>query len=374
MKGLTNGIDILPEDRIAFFKNLVKDISSDKEKVALIYKYLQQNFRYVGIQLGIGGYRPFPARFTDEKKYGDCKGLSFYTYSVLKALGIKSYVALINAEYNEEPVDPSFPCNYFNHMILCVPQKNDSLWLECTSKTSDFNYLGNSTENRYALLITEDGSILVPTPASDPSHNKISFSTLIKLNEDGSGQAISMLYVNGDRRRIMDEMLTSKDDDQKDFIVKSLGFREPDNFKLKKVDDEDIQINLDIEKIPQFTTGAKMFLNPRINGFWIKNLPSSKDRKQDFFFEFVVDRSDTTVYQLPPTFTIDALPRSVNKKCGFASYASDYFYDKEKNQLMSVAKFIIYKNRVPAAGYPEVKTFFDEVLSVESQKMVIKKN
>ena len=68
--------------------------------------------------------------------------------AALKAVGIKSYIALINAKYNSEPVDPSFPENGFDHVILCIPQPKDSIWLECTSNTTDFGVLGSFTENR----------------------------------------------------------------------------------------------------------------------------------------------------------------------------------------------------------------------------------
>src|SRR5213076_654770 len=100
LNGLYNGQDELPEERKAFQANLVKDAPGDREKVRLIYKYMQENFRYVSIQLGIGGLKPFPATFTDQKKYGDCKGLSNYMKASLKAVGIKSYVAIINSQYN----------------------------------------------------------------------------------------------------------------------------------------------------------------------------------------------------------------------------------------------------------------------------------
>ena len=168
---LTKSLYDLSPDKIAFFTGLVKDAKTENEKIKIIYQYLQKNFRYVSIQLGIGGYKPFPASFTDQKKDGDCKGLSFYMHAILSSLGIKSYVALINAEYNREPVDPAFPCNQFNHMILCVPSAKDTTWLECTSRTNDFGVLGSFTENRNALLITADGGELVKTPVSRTSDN-----------------------------------------------------------------------------------------------------------------------------------------------------------------------------------------------------------
>ena len=58
---LSQGADQLPDERKKFFNDLVKDAKSDRQKAAILYKYLQDNLRYVSIQLGIGGYKPFPA-------------------------------------------------------------------------------------------------------------------------------------------------------------------------------------------------------------------------------------------------------------------------------------------------------------------------
>jgi hypothetical protein len=88
ISNLYNGLDALPDDRKQFFKDMVKDAQTDKEKARIIYDYLQKNFRYVSIQLGIGGIKPFPADFTDKKKYGDCKGLSNYMKAALSAVGV----------------------------------------------------------------------------------------------------------------------------------------------------------------------------------------------------------------------------------------------------------------------------------------------
>src|SRR5258705_5384834 len=56
---LKKGIDVLPEDKKQFFQEMVKNTNDDHDKTRIIYDYLQKNFRYVSIQLGIGGYKPF---------------------------------------------------------------------------------------------------------------------------------------------------------------------------------------------------------------------------------------------------------------------------------------------------------------------------
>ena len=198
---LAKNANNLTEERKQFFQTLVKDATNDREKIKIIYNYLQSNCRYVLIALGIGGFKPFEADFVDKKKYGDCKALSNYTQACLSAIGIKSYQALINASYNKEPVDPAFPHNGFNHVIICVPLQKDSIWLECTSNTIEFGVLGNFTENRNALLITEDGGKLVATPRSKASDNTFSSYSIIDLAADGSGIVSVTLNTSGEYKQ-----------------------------------------------------------------------------------------------------------------------------------------------------------------------------
>jgi hypothetical protein len=374
---LNKGLDELPEDRQAFFRELVKHAKSDREKVEIVYKYLQQNFRYVSIQLGIGGYKPFPAKFTDEKKYGDCKGLSFYVLSVLNSMGIKSYFALVNAFYNQEPVSADFPVQAFNHAILCVPQPKDTIWLDCTSNDAEFGVLGSFTENRNALLVTENGGVLVPTPRSRPAENMLSMTTDIDLDEDGSGIVHSITCSKGEMRGMMKFIFESKKDEQKSLLVNYLGFKQPDEFALthgNHNDDYDVNLDLSIEKIPQFNAGSKMFLNPRIYTLWPVKMPKAEGRTQDYYFRFPFIKTDTTRYHLPAEYTIDVLPKSNTIECAYGSYKTDYIFDAEKRELISVARLELKQHKIPADKYADVKAFFDKVGTDGTQKLIIKKS
>src|SRR6202012_193753 len=191
---------VLSPQRAAEVKKMTDTIKTDKEKAKFLYKYLQQNVRYVSIQLGIGGYKPFPATFVDEKKYGDCKALANYMRALLKAVNIPSYYAIIRAGTNQEPADFSFNENVFNHAIVCIPFKNDTTWLECTSNTSPFGKLGSFTENRNALLITEDGGKLVNTPRSTMQDNQFNSEVHLVLKPNGGATAELKLLGTGGYR------------------------------------------------------------------------------------------------------------------------------------------------------------------------------
>jgi hypothetical protein len=152
-----NRDELSPEDndRITM---ITRSIPDTLERIKLLYKYMQENTRYVAVTLGIGGYQPFDAKTVFKTGYGDCKALSNYMYSLLKSVGIKSFPALVAAGNYKVPVFTDFP-NFlqFNHVILCIPVQKDTLWLECTDQKIPFGFLGDFTDDRKVLLLTEKG-------------------------------------------------------------------------------------------------------------------------------------------------------------------------------------------------------------------------
>ena len=376
IKNLYNGLDVLPPERQQFFTTLTKDAPTEKEKIKRIYNYMQKNFRYVSIQLGIGGLRPFSADFTDKKKYGDCKALSNYMKAALKTIGINSHVAIINAGSNQQPVDADFPANNFNHVILCVPGQKDSIWLECTSSTAEFGELGTFTENRNALLITETGGVLVPTPKSNYADNAISTVTTLNLNTDLSGTVETVFKSKGDYREIMEDILADKKDDQKRALVFYFGFKQPDDFTLSKDATADVHtatLKMQLSKVPEFSAGEKLFINSRPYKLWSVVLPKAENRKLDFYFSFPFQKNDTTILKLPAGAKPDALPKENKFACNYGSYQSKYWFEEKDNLIYSATTLILNQHRIPAADYASVKKFFADVVTDNTQKIIVLK-
>ncbi|HET9747363.1 MAG TPA: hypothetical protein VFP97_16725, partial [Chitinophagaceae bacterium] len=358
-------------------RKLVAGASNDIEKVKILYHHLQKNFRYVSIQLGIGGFRPFPANFVHEKKYGDCKALSNYMQACLNAVNIKSYSAWINAGSDRSPVDADFPYDGFNHQILCVPMEKDTAWLECTSNLADFGHLGNFTENRNALVLTENGGVLIPTPKSKSYQNKFTMTTTVRMNDDGTGNTESIITTTGEFKYEQLALSQEKADLQKQYFVNAFGFPNPDEFELsfgeKNIKPLNTRIQLRIEKINDFTAGSKMFLRPRIYKIWSAKLPSQENRSEDYLFECPFEKTDTTIYKLPAGYQVEALPKEKQMKNEFGSYHSKHWYDEQQNAIVTTAKLVLTQHHIPAEKYSSVKTFFNEVMMEDSQRIVVKK-
>lgn len=375
MNELYKGQDELPADRQAFFQNLVRNAKSEQEKIKLIYHYLQNNFRYVSIQLGIGGLKPFSATFTDQKKYGDCKALSNYMKAALKTVGIRSHVAIINAAYNQEPVDPSFPTSNFNHVILCVPGQKDSTWLECTSSTAEFGKLGTFTENRNALLVTEEGGVLVPTPRSESSTNTFVTRTSVNLDSDFSAITETVMTTTGAFKEMMADVLKDKKDDQKRMVVYYLGYKQPDDFTLAAANagsHDYTNLKMSVRKISEFNAGNKFFLSPRVNKIWAGKMPTAEGRKLDYYFQHPFEKRDTTVYKLTAGMQVDVLPTPKELQTAYTSYQSKSWFNEKENAVYTATSLVLKNHKVQAADYKAVRSFFDDVTQNDTQRVVIK--
>ncbi|HEV7680714.1 MAG TPA: DUF3857 and transglutaminase domain-containing protein, partial [Pyrinomonadaceae bacterium] len=65
---------IVPDEKVrAKTEELVKGLTSDKDKIEALYQYVARNFRYVSLSLGQGRYQPHAAADVYANQYGDCK-------------------------------------------------------------------------------------------------------------------------------------------------------------------------------------------------------------------------------------------------------------------------------------------------------------
>jgi len=377
IQSLNSDVCTLSPERTAEIQKMTDTIKTDKEKARFLYSYMQKSMRYVSVQLGIGGYKPFPATFVDQKKYGDCKALSNYMRALLKAVNIDADYAIIRAGANEKPADFSFPDNAFNHAILCIPFKNDTTWLECTSSTQPFGKLGAFTENRNALLITEDGGELVNTPRSTMQDNQFNSEAHIVLDADGSAKAKVKILCTGGYRDDYIGLSSLKMDEQKETVMHLLNIRQPSVFDFnpstQNDDVKEVDMNLEYDKFCDIMAGDKQFYRPHVFDLCAFTLPIEEKRKTAYYFETPMQKSCVTTIDLPAGFEVETLPLNQNLNFSYGNYEVKYVYDAAKNQVIATAKFNISNQLIPAAKYTELQQYLDAVAKAQNKKLVIRR-
>jgi hypothetical protein len=363
------------EERIAEIKSLVRNAKSREEKISTLYQYLQQNMRYVSIQLGIGGFKPFAVKFVDEKKYGDCKALTNYMRYLLRVVDINAYPALINAGNDKVPADPQFPSDPFNHVILCIPTEKDTSWLECTSQYSKAGELGTFTENKRALLLTEKGGVLVNTPRSAYKSNTVATKNDVTIKAEGGATVQNKIWSSGEEASFYKYVLQLKDDEQKEMLMKSLRYKNPDEMSISlpgNKTEAGVDMIRTYEKFYDFKAGNKYFFPLCVNHLAMEGLKMAI-RETDFLSAYPYEKSDTTVFRFPAGFALEATPADKELQTAYGYYKRSCRYDAASNQLTTISSFALTQHVIPAAAYVKHAQFFNAVVALEEEIMVLTK-
>jgi transglutaminase-like putative cysteine protease len=368
--------DLSPQ-RVAEIQQMTANIKTDKEKAKFLYEYMQKDMRYVAIALGIGGLKPFPAMFVDQKKYGDCKAFSNYMVALLKAVNIKAYYAIIEAGNNGEPSDTDFPYDISDHIICCIPFKNDTTWLECTSSTQPFGVLGPFTENRNALIITEEGGKLVNTPKSKADENQFNSEVHIAIDTDGSAKAQVKIVGTGEYRRLYIDLSMAKEQEQKQYLMHSLNIRQPSVFEIQYGKqgeaDKELDLNLEYDKFCDIAVSNKQFYHPHVFDLCAFTVPVEEKRTSDYYYDFPLEKSCVTTIDLPAGYEIETLPSAQNLRFSYGDCEITYVYNAAKNEVISTEKFNINNHVIPAAKYTEMQQYLDAVAKAQNKKLVIRR-
>ena len=376
---LNKNRDVLPDNIKKDVHDIADHVTTKEEKVTALYQYMQNNSRYISIQLGIGGWQPFDAKYVAEKKYGDCKALSNYMVALLKEAGVPAnFVEIYGGDkVASDYLVEDFPKDYFNHVICCVPNGKDSIWLECTDQTKAAGFMGSFTGNRKALLIADDGGHVVSTPVYKSSDNLQIRNVKAIIDSTGNLDANVTTTFTGIQEELQHSLIydATKEEREK-FLNRAINLPtykvEKNDYKEDKKRIPAVYEDLHITS-PNYAsiTGKRLFIKPNI--FNQSNRRFSKDsvRLYDIYFSSSYKDVDSISILLPTGYTLEAMPKNVSLNSKFGTYSIRYEVKENMVQMLriderSAATF-------PASDYNELVSFYDAIFKADHSQLVFVK-
>jgi len=164
---------------------LTRGLSTDSEKERAIYQFVASEFRYISVSFGQGRYQPHSADEVLSNRYGDCKDKHTLLATLLRAVGIEAWPALVGVQMEFDPAVPS--PSQFNHLVTYIPQSQSALWLDTTPEVAPFGMLLARLRDHSVLVIPDRGpAVLRTTPANPPFPSDETFEVKSKLSADGT--------------------------------------------------------------------------------------------------------------------------------------------------------------------------------------------
>lgn len=135
-----------PADTAALrsFPEFARPAVVDQAAVTALVRHIQDNFRYLSIDLDTGSWIPAPPLEVARQRRGDCKDLSWLAVTVLQSWGLRARAILVGTGLRGA-VDRLLPMTLlFNHAIAEVECEGKRRWFDLTLRHQGGNFVTQS--------------------------------------------------------------------------------------------------------------------------------------------------------------------------------------------------------------------------------------
>jgi transglutaminase-like putative cysteine protease len=177
-------------------RELVGATTDPMEKINVLFRWVSQEIRYMGItvEAEAPGYEPHDVTLTFHNRHGVCRDKAALLVVMLREAGLKAYPVII---HNGPKKDEEVPQPYFNHAVVAVQLVEDEYVLMDPTDENTKELFPAYLCNQSYLVARPDGDRLRVSPIVPASENMMLIETTARLAANGKLSGESLLSFHG---------------------------------------------------------------------------------------------------------------------------------------------------------------------------------
>jgi hypothetical protein len=182
--------------------------AGDKDRfTSLALRFVQDEVRYLGLEIGANTHRPHPPTEVFAQRFGDCKDKSLLLSTILQQENIPAYTALISTETRSRLITVAPSPQAFDHVIVAIRQPSGNYSFIDPTRTGQRGPLADLfiPDYGYALVLDQQDTGLqhvtpgrindyVITEALDARYYDTSWFSITSVYSGGAADDIRDMY------------------------------------------------------------------------------------------------------------------------------------------------------------------------------------
>ena len=333
--------------------------------VRAVYDFVVTNTRYVGLEFGIHGYKPYRVDQVLARRFGDCKDKASLMHAMLASLGIDSRLVLLRMRrLGNVPASPA-SLAVFNHAILWVPELD--LWLDGTATGSGSRELPAEDRGATVLVVNPDGpSRLGVVPEARPGDNRLSSEFRLALAADGSARVTGSTRVAGVQAPEYRRAYQSEHE-RRSALERAMARTFP-GLRVEEAEvsdpsriEEDVRVDftLQVPRLARPENGGLALQPFGQASTWMETFAPLSRRAHDLLPGQPFESRFTLRHTLPPGLAAAALPPPERLETPFGAY--EVSLRAEGGDLVAEGLVRLSASRIRAADYPAFRDMLSRV-------------
>jgi hypothetical protein len=323
--------------------------------VRAVYGFVVSQTRYVGLEFGIHGYKPYRVDDVLRRRFGDCKDKASLLHAMLSAVGVDSRLVLLRMKRLGRIPEAPASLAVFNHAIVYVPELD--LWLDGTASFSGSGDLPGEDRGASVLVIEPSGAPRFSAiPEAAPGQNLTETRFEVAIAPDGTAKVAGASRIAGTEAPQYRRAYLSEHDRraqlEKAFnrTFPGLRVREVTVSDLSRIED-DVRMTfaLDVPRYAQPDGGGLRFTPFGGGTGYVESYASLSARRHDLVVGDPMEKRFTYRYALPAGWKVTEVPEDAAGDGPDAAFEVRY---RIEGAALAVEGHVTFKNgRVPAERY-----------------------
>jgi hypothetical protein len=362
----------LPEKLLARMTAWKNQSAGDQDMFAnLALRFVQNEIRYLGIEIGTNSHQPHAPEMVFEQGFGDCKDKALLLTMILKHENIEAYVALTNTEEKEYLSQAAPSALAFDHAIVAVKRGNHFMFIDPTISFQRGEFINNYIPAYgWALVIQPGGNNLSHVEPGNLNYTFVVENLTVSLY-DTSSLTVSTDYKGGAADDIRYELSESSQKEMQDNYLSYYNkvFDGAETDSAISVDDDSlknvirIMESYKIPKVWEINQDGKKevytYAKPMSSRF-----PDPVDHKSNdpVALDFPCTKEYTLRLNMPDEWNINMDEIHIKN----ASYQFDFTPSGYRNHLVFKYYFKSFMDHIPAEEFAQYKADYKEIMGTLS--------
>jgi tetratricopeptide (TPR) repeat protein len=354
-------------------ETLTKGLKDEMAKTRAIYDYVVQKTRYVALEFGIHGFKPYRCAQIFARGFGDCKDKATLIVTMLGALGIKATPVVVRTA-NKGDIETS-PASLapFDHMIAYIPSLD--LYLDGTAEYTGALELPAMDRGAMALEVNEGNAKLVHLP-DPPATASVSTHRLdAVLTADGGAQLdwrAEVIGVEASEWRVRFHAEATRKQRVQQMIAAILPGSEVTAVDAGNLEDLEQKVTMRVRgKVPQFARADGDVLSVPVGRkeHMVRDYAPLVSRKLDVKLYAQWTEEDDWTIRLPPGAKVRSGPATAHGSSPFGSFALEV--ETSGAALHVKTTVTLVKTRIVAREYVEFRAWCEQVDRALGQRATV---